>query len=77
MIPSWGKYVRNKQDAGSKVIITGSNFNRNRDHPDRVINGLLEAMEATNLKEGIIVTYDQKDHFEKDKKNFTVIPGWK
>lgn len=74
-----GKYecdflVRDKSKIISAIQVC---YNLNNDNLDREINGLLEAMEATNLKEGIIVTYDQDDHFEKDKKNILVIPAWK
>lgn len=41
----------------------------------REYNGLLEAMKFFNLTEGIIVTFDQKDIFEKDDFTVRMVPG--
>lgn len=42
---------------------------------EREYNGLLEAMEAFKLKEGIIITLNQKDIFEKDGLTVRLIPA--
>lgn len=48
--------------------ITVQNFKRE-------YNGLLEAMKAFNLSEGIIVTTSQADSFEEDGKIIRMIPA--
>ena len=41
----------------------------------REYNGLLEAMKALNLTEGVIVTTNQADRFEEDGKTIRMIPA--
>jgi predicted AAA+ superfamily ATPase len=43
----------------------------------RELEGLLEAMNQLNLREGTIITFDQEDEFVKEGKNIRLIPGWK
>jgi predicted AAA+ superfamily ATPase len=45
------------------------------DNKDREINGLLEAMDFFELKEGIIVTFDQQEEFLLNDKIIKVIPA--
>jgi hypothetical protein len=45
------------------------------DNKDREINGLLEAMDFFELKEGIIVTFDQQEEFQLNDKVIKVIPA--
>ena len=52
-------------------------FDFNEDNKDREINGLLEALEKFNLKEGIILTYKQDDEFKIKDKKIKVLPVWK
>ena len=52
-------------------------FDLNEDNKDREINGLIEALEKFNLKEGIILTYKQDDKFEVKNKKIKVLPVWK
>ena len=52
-------------------------FELNNDNLDREINGLLEAMDATNLDTGIIVTFNQEDKFVNNNKLIEVLPAWK
>jgi len=47
------------------------------DNKDREIKGLLEALSKFNLKEGLILTYDQDDKLEADGKKINVKPVWK
>lgn len=49
----------------------------NEDNKDREFNGLLEAMEYTNQKSGTIITLNQSDQFEINKKIITILPAWK
>lgn len=48
----------------------------NDDNFDREYNGLLEAMQFFEKKEGIIITLDQKDYFEKDGFSVRLIPAF-
>ena len=48
-------------------------YNLTEENKDRELNGLKEAMEKLNVKEGIIVTFNQEDNLEGVK----VIPAWK
>jgi hypothetical protein len=43
---------------------------------DREYKGLIEAMEAFDLTEGIIVTFNQKDRFEKDGLIIRLVPAY-
>lgn len=43
----------------------------------RELNGLLEAMEKFNLKEGLIITEDQTEERKIKGKNIKIIPAWK
>jgi len=52
-------------------------FDFNEDNKDREINGLLEALEKFNLKEGVILTYKQDDEFKIKDKKIKVLPVWK
>ena len=45
------------------------------DNKDREINGLLEAIDFFELKEGIIVTFDQQEEFLLNDKVIKVIPA--
>lgn len=47
------------------------------ENQEREIDGLLEAMEKFDLKEGYILTYNQKDEFNKNNKKIIVKPVWK
>lgn len=47
------------------------------DTKTREINGLLKALEQYNLPEGIIITENEEDEIEVDKKSVKVIPIWK
>lgn len=49
----------------------------NEETKDREINGLIGAMKEFNLKEGLILTYNQDDEFLLDGKTITVRPVWK
>jgi predicted AAA+ superfamily ATPase len=49
-------------------------FDLNSDNLDRELDGVLEALAFFNKKEGKIITFRQKDHFEKDGRIIEVIP---
>ncbi|MBI2522966.1 ATP-binding protein [Candidatus Woesearchaeota archaeon] len=52
-------------------------YELNEDNKSREINGLLEAMEKFNLKQGLIITLDQDDEFEMKGRKIAVKPAWK
>lgn len=52
-------------------------YDFNDENKKREINGLVEALERFNLKEGIILTYEQEDEFVVEKKRIKVVPVWK
>ena len=49
-------------------------YDLNADNLDRELNGVLEALTFFNKKEGKIITFRQKDRFEKDGRVIEVIP---
>jgi predicted AAA+ superfamily ATPase len=50
-------------------------YELNPDNLDRELNGMIEALEFFDVKEGILITIDQKDTFEKNDKIVKVIPA--
>ncbi len=51
-------------------------FELNRDNLDRELNGLFEAMDFFKLRQGTLVTMEQKDRFEKNGLIVNVIPAY-
>jgi predicted AAA+ superfamily ATPase len=49
-------------------------FDLNSDNLNREINGVFEALTFFDKKEGKIITFRQKDHFEKEGRIIEVIP---
>lgn len=49
----------------------------NQSNKERELNGLLEAMDKFKLKTGLILTNDQEEEIEINKKRVTVKPVWK
>jgi predicted AAA+ superfamily ATPase len=47
------------------------------DNKEREINGLAEALETFDLKEGLILTYDQEDKITVANKKILLKPVWK
>lgn len=61
-----------------KVIMAiQSCLDLNEETKDREINGLFAAIKEFNLKEGLILTYNQNDEFVIDGKKIIVKPVWK
>ena len=52
-------------------------YHLNDDNIDRELNGLAEAAKAAKPTKLLIVTFDQEDHLEVDKKEVQLIPFWK
>jgi len=51
-------------------------FELNDENKDREVNGILAAMDYTNLKTGTILTLNQNDELDFDNKKVTVRPVW-
>jgi predicted AAA+ superfamily ATPase len=49
----------------------------NESNKDREINGLLEALNKFNIKEGLIITNDHEEEIKVENKLIKVIPAWK
>lgn len=47
------------------------------ENKDREINGLLAALDAFNLNSGLILTYNQEDKIDVNRKNINIMPVWK
>lgn len=47
------------------------------DNKDREIKGLLAALDAFNLNSGLILTYNQEDKMDVNRKNIKIMPVWK
>lgn len=52
-------------------------YELNEDNKRREINGLIEAMEKFNLKEGLILTYNQEDKISTGNNKIIIEPLWK
>ncbi|MBU2589477.1 MAG: ATP-binding protein [Nanoarchaeota archaeon] len=52
-------------------------FDLNEENKNREINGLLAALKEFNLKEGLILTYNQEDEFLIETKRIIIKPVWK
>ncbi len=52
-------------------------YNLNEDNKGREFDGIIEAMSKFNLKEGIILTYNQEDEHITDGKKIKLMPVWK
>lgn len=52
-------------------------FDFNEETKDREINGLFAAVKEFNLKEGLILTYNQEDEFLVEGRKIIVKPVWK
>jgi len=67
------------------IIKDGSNiceaiqvcYNLDKNNKEREINGLIEAMNKFNLREGLIITFDQEEEVKIDNKKITFKPVWK
>lgn len=51
-------------------------FDFNEENKNREINGLMAALHEFKLKEGFILTYNQKEEFVVDGKKITLKPVW-
>ena len=68
-------FIVNKETSKYKAIQVC--YNINPENRDREINGLLEAMDKLKIKQGIIITYEQKEEIEINGKKIEIIPSYK
>ena len=59
-----------------KIAIQVS-YKLDEENKEREIDGLLEAIKKFNLREGLILTFNQEDKFEIDGKHIIIKPVWK
>lgn len=52
-------------------------FTLNENNKEREINGLIEAMGISKLKEAVILTHDQEEEIKVKNKKIKVLPVWK
>jgi len=52
-------------------------YELNSDNRLREVEGLIEAMKAYGLKEGLLLTYDEEDTLRINNNTIRVIPVWK
>jgi predicted AAA+ superfamily ATPase len=64
------------RDAQKNLELFQVCFELNDDNKEREINGMLAAMEYTKLNRGTILSLNQADELELDKKIITVKPVW-
>jgi len=63
---------------GTKIVqAIQSCYNFNKESKEREIAGLLEAMKEFNLKDGIILTYEQEENLIIEGKKIVIKPVWK
>jgi uncharacterized protein len=67
--------IEEKQQITQAIQVTKSLENQKT--KKREIEGLIEAMETYNLKEGIILTEDEETELELNNKKIKIIPIWK
>jgi len=65
------------RDASKKLELFQVCFELNEDNKDREINGMLAAMDYTKQKTGTILTLNQTDELEFDKRTIFVKPVWR
>ena len=52
-------------------------FDFNEETKEREINGIITALKEFNLKEGLILTYNQEDEFSVEGRRIIIKPVWK
>ena len=52
-------------------------YDINEENRKREISGLIDAMKQFELKEGLILTYNQEEEIKLDDKKLTIKPVWK
>lgn len=52
-------------------------YSLTKENKERELKGLLEAMNRLKLKEGTILTFDEEENIDVEKKKIKVIPVWK
>lgn len=65
--------VKNKESLEAIQVC----YRLNEENNDREINGLVDALEKLNLRQGIILTFDQQKEIRAKGKTIKVMPVWK
>ncbi|HSQ48296.1 MAG TPA: ATP-binding protein [Candidatus Deferrimicrobiaceae bacterium] len=52
-------------------------YDLNEDNKRREIDGLMEALDAFDLSEGTLLTFNQQDQLKIDNKTIKVLPAWR
>ena len=52
-------------------------YELNEENREREINGLLDAVEKFNLKEGLLLTYNQEEELKLNGKKIIIKPAWR
>jgi len=65
--------VKNKESLEAIQVC----YRLNEENNDREINGLVDALEKLNLRQGIILTFDQQKEIRAKGKTIKVMPAWK
>jgi len=52
-------------------------YDLNEDNKERELQGLIVALNEFNLKEGLLLTFDEEDEFEHQGKKIIIKPVWK
>ncbi len=63
-------------EKGKPIQLVQACYHIDDENFDREYNGLLEAMQFFDIKEGVIVTMEQKDEFDKDGFNIKFVPAY-
>ena len=66
--------VTNKNKVISLIQVC---FDFNEETKEREINGIITALKEFNLKEGLILTYNQEDEFSVEGRRIIIKPVWK
>lgn len=65
------------RDKNKVIMVLQVCYKLNEDNKGREFDGIIEAMSKFNLKEGIILTYNQEDEHIVDGKKIRLMPVWK
>lgn len=66
--------VREKRAITSAIQVC---YHLDEDNRERELDGLVEALEKFNLKEGLVLTYDQEDEIRTAGKRIALKPVWR
>lgn len=65
------------KEGNAIVAVMQVTWSLDDENKKREIDGLMDALNSYDLDEGLILTFDQEDEFEKDDKHIVITPVWK